>query len=85
MPIHTQELSAFFDRLYDEMHERWDNGVDDGELTDHALHRRLVRMEEIGAILRALAEGQAVLTYKSKTPREPAPMIWLPWAVNDDA
>ena len=85
MPIHAEELSAFWTSLYDEMHELWDNRVDDGAMTDHALHRKLVRMEEIGAILRSLAEGQAVLTYKSRPPREPAPMIWLPWAERGDA
>ena len=85
MPIHAEELSAFFDRLYDDLHKQWDDGVDNGAMTDQALHRRLVRMEEIGAILRALAEGQAVLTYPSKPQREPAPMIRLPWVEGDDA
>jgi hypothetical protein len=84
MPMRPYELSVFFDRLYDELHERWDNSVDDGAMTDQALRRKLTRMEEIGAILRALAEGQAVLTYPSKPAREPAPLIWLPWAGSDE-
>ena len=78
MPIHAEELSVFFDRLYDELHERWDNSVDDGAMTDQALRRRLARMEEIAAILRALAEGKAALTYPPKAQREPSPLIKLP-------
>ena len=75
----------FFDRLYDEMHERWDNSVDDGAMTDQALRRKLARMEEIGAILRALAEGRAALTFPPKPQREPSPLIRLPWVESDDA
>jgi len=85
MPIHAEELSVFFDRLYDELHERWDNGVDDGQMTDQALRRKLARMEEIGAILRALAEGKAALTFPPKPQREPSPLIRLPWVESDDA
>ena len=84
MPIHPEHLSRYFDRLCDDLHEKWDSQVDAGTLTDNALHFRLSRLEEIGAILRSLAEGQAVLTYKTKPPREPSPLIRLPWTGQDD-
>ena len=84
MPIHPEQLSRYFDKHMLEMHEKWDNEVDAGDLTDYAFHFRLSRLEEIGAILRSLAEGQAVLTYKSKPPREPSPLIRLPWTGDDN-
>ena len=83
MPIHPEELSAFFDRLHNELHEQWNNSVHEGTLTDYAVHRRLVRLEEIGSILTALADGKAVLTYPAKPQREPSPLIRLPWDNGD--
>ena len=85
MPIHAEELSVFFDRLYVDLHKQWDDSVDDGAMTEQSLQRKLSRLEEIGAILRALAEGQAVLTYPSKPQREPSPLIRLPWVEGNDA
>jgi len=82
MPIHPEHLSRYFDQHMLKMREEWDSCVDAGTLTDNAFHFRLSRLEEIGAILRSLAEGQAVLTYKSKPPREPSPLIRL--VVTDD-
>jgi hypothetical protein len=78
MPIPPDELSAFFDRHYDEVRKHWDRSVDSGHMTDIALQRREVRMDAIGAILRALGEGQAVLAYNQPPAREPAPFIVLP-------
>jgi hypothetical protein len=82
MPIHPEYLSRYFDQHMLKMREEWDSCVDAGTLTDNAFHFRLSRLEEIGAILRSLAEGQAVLTYKPKPQREPAPLIRL--LVKDD-
>ena len=42
-------------------------------------------MDEIGAILRALGEGQAVLTYQQPAQRQPgAPIFVLPRVSGDD-
>ena len=88
MPIPFYELSRFFDNLHGDLSESWDNWVYDGDLTDYALHYRLGRMDAIGSILRALAEGQAALTYlkteEEERPREPSPLIRLPWTGNDN-
>ena len=65
--VPSHDLSVFFDRLYSELRLQWDIMVDDGKMTDYAFQHRQSRMEEIGAILRALGEGQAVLTYKQST------------------
>jgi hypothetical protein len=83
MPVSKQEMSATFNRQLDEWYVQWDNRVDDGEMTDHAMHRKLAVFEEIGALLQALADGQAAVSYARKPPREPAPMIRLPWVEND--
>jgi len=82
MPIHPEHLSRYFDRLCVDLLKEWDHSVDNGTLSDKAFTFRRTRMEEIGAILHTLAAGQAVLTYKSKPPREPAPLIRL--LVKDD-
>ena len=79
MPIHPEELSVFFNRLLDGLRKEWDDRVDDGEMTDMGMQRKLTRLEEIGSILTALADGKAVLTYPSKPQREPSPLIRLPW------
>jgi hypothetical protein len=88
MPIAIYELNVFFDNLHQDLRVSWDNKVDDGEMTDYALHYRLGRMDAIGSILRALAEGQAALTYlkteEEERPREPSPLIRLPWTGQDD-
>lgn len=84
MPIPADELSAFFDHHCHEMMKHWEHMVDCGGLSELTKDRRIVRMEEIGAILRALGEGQAALTFAPKPPREPSPLIWLP-RVNTDA
>ena len=85
MPIHPEALAVFFDRFVRDLRKEWDNRVDDGEMTDMALQRKLTRLEEIGSILTALADGKAALTYPSKPQREPAPDIRLPWVENGDA
>src|SRR4029077_21107042 len=76
MPIPPDELSAFFDKLYDDLREQWERAVDRGQMTDIAKERRLVRLDDIGAILRALGEGKAALTYQQAPPRKPAPLIF---------
>ena len=81
--IPPDELSVFFDRHYSDMRKLWDRMVDGGHMTDIGKQRREARMDDIGAILRALGEGQAVLTYQQTPQREPAPMIRL-WTNNDD-
>ena len=81
--IPPDELSVFFDRHYSDMRKLWDRMVDGGHMTDIGKQRREARMDDIGAILRALGEGQAVLTYQQAPQREPAPMIRL-WTNNDD-
>ena len=83
MPIHPEELSVFFNSLYDDLHKQWDDSVDDGAMTEQSLQRKLNRLEEIGSILTALADGKAVLTYLSKPQREPSPLIRLPWDNGD--
>ena len=84
MPIPPDELSVFFDRHYSDMRKLWDRMVDGGHMTDQAKRRREDRMDDIGAILRALGEGQAVLTYQQPAPRKPAPLIFLrPEAIDD--
>jgi len=84
MPIPPDELSAFFDNLYDDLREQWERAVDRGQMTDIGKERRLARLDDIGAILRALGEGQAVLTYQQPAPRKPAPLIFLrPEAIDD--
>jgi hypothetical protein len=85
MPIHPEVLAVFFDRFVRDLQREWNNRVDDGEMTDMALQRKLTRLEEIGSILTALADGKAALTYPSKPPREPSPLIRLPWVEGDDA
>jgi hypothetical protein len=77
MPIPDDELSVFFDRHCDEMRAHWERMVDRGQLSELTKDRRVTRMEEIGAMLRALAEGQAVLTYQQRPPRAPSPLIFL--------
>ena len=79
MPIHPEELSVFFNKLSDELCKDWDDRVDFGVMTEYALNYKRTRMEEIGSILTALADGKAVLTYPAKPAREPAPLIRLPW------
>jgi len=84
MPIPPDELSAFFDKLYDDLLEQWERAVDCGDMTDIGKERRLARLDDIGAILRALGEGQAALTYQQAPPRKPAPLIFLrPEAIDD--
>ena len=84
MPIPPDELSVFFDRLSDEMRNEWERRVTHGQMSELQKERRLARMDEIGAKLRALAEGQAVLTYQQPAPRKPAPLIFLrPEAIDD--
>jgi hypothetical protein len=80
--IPPDELSVFFDRHYSDMRKLWDRMVDSGHMTDQSKQRREARMDDIGAILRALGEGQAVLTYRREEQREPAPAIWLPTQAN---
>jgi len=77
MPIPADELSAFFDHHCHEMMEHWERMVDCGSLSELTKDRRVTRMEEIGAILRALGEGQAALTYAQPASRKPAPLIFL--------
>ena len=84
MPIPPDELSAFFDKLYDDLREQWERAVDRGQMTDIGKERRLARLDDIGAILRALGEGKAALTYQQAPPRAPAPLIFLrPEAIDD--
>ena len=78
MPIHPEELSVFFNRLSDELVKEWDNRVDNGAMSDWSFTYKRVRLEEIGSILTALADGKAALTYPAKAAREPAPLIRLP-------
>ena len=85
MPIHPEELSVFFNRLSRELLKDWDDLVEEGDMRDWSLTYKRNRLEEIGSILTALAEGHAVLTYPSKPRREPAPMIWLSPGDRDDA
>lgn len=84
MPMNAEELSRFFDRQRRDWEHGWNLLVDRGHLSDQTREWNLHRADEIGAILRALAEGQAVLTYQQPERREPSPMIWLPQA-NIDA
>ena len=85
MPIPPDELSSFFDQLYDEvLRKQWDRQVDNGQMTDPTRQRRLARMDDIGAILRALGEGQAVLTYQQPEPRQPGVPILLQPQINAD-
>jgi hypothetical protein len=84
MPIRPDELSAFFDKLYVVLREQWERAVDRGDMTDIGKERRLARLDDIGAILRALGEGKAALTYQQAPPRKPAPLIFLrPEAIDD--
>ena len=82
--IPPDELSVFFDRHYSDMRKLWDRMVDGGQMTDLTKQRREARMDDIGAILRALGEGQAVLTYQQPAPRKPAPLIFLRPETIDD-
>jgi hypothetical protein len=66
MQFNYHELSVFFDGLHGELRAEWDRQVDDGEMTDHALQRRLGRMDRIAEILNVLSEGEAELVYKRK-------------------
>ena len=84
MPIHPEDLAVFFDRFCKETLKNWDDRVDDGEMTEYTLQYKRARLEEIGSILTALADGKAALTYPSKPRREPAPMIWLSPGDRDD-
>jgi hypothetical protein len=77
MPVTPYELSVFFDRLYSDLRKEWDRMVDYGQMTDNIKGRRETRMDEIGAILRALGEGQAVLTYNQPAARNPSPPIFV--------
>jgi len=82
--IPPDELSVFFDRHYDEVRKQWDRLVDCGQMTDLTRQRKEARMDDIGAILRALGEGQAALTYQQAPARAPAPLIFLrPEAIDD--
>ena len=84
MPIPPDQLSVFFDRHYDIVRRQWDHQVDRGQMTDWNKQRKELMMDEIGMILRALGEGQAVLTYQQTPPRKPAPLIFLrPEAIDD--
>jgi hypothetical protein len=85
MPLHAEELSRFFDRHRKDWEHGWNLLVDRGHMSAATREQNLVRADEIGAILRALAEGQAVLVYQPPEQREPSPMIWLPRAVGSDA
>ena len=82
--IPPDELSVFFDRLYEDLRRNWDLCIDRGQMTALTKQRKEARMDDIGAILRALGEGQAVLTYQQPAPRKPAPLIFLrPEAIDD--
>jgi len=84
MPLHAEKLSRFFDRHRKDWEHGWNLLVDRGHMSAATREQNLIRADEIGAILRALAEGQAVLTYQQPEQREPSPMIWLR-AVGSDA
>ena len=71
MPIPADELSAFFDRHYDDVRQHWDRLVDQGAISEWTRQRKEIRMDEIGMILRVLGEGHAVLTYQQSPQREP--------------
>jgi hypothetical protein len=79
MPLHAEELSRFFDRNRKDWEDLWNRLVDLGHMSEQTREMNLIRADEIGAKLRAIAEGQAVLTYQQPAPREPSPMIRLPW------
>ena len=78
MPLHAEELSRFFDRHRKDWERGWNLLVDRGHMSEATRELNMIRADEIGAILRALGEGQAVLTYQQPEQREPSPMIWLP-------
>ena len=84
MPLHAEELSRFFDRHRKDWERGWDLLVDRGHMSEQTREQNLMRADEIGALLRALAEGQVALTYHQPAPREPAPLIWLPRASGND-
>jgi len=79
MPLHAEELSRFFDRNRKDWEDLWNRLVDLGHMSEQTREMNLIRADEIGAKLRAIAEGQAVLTYQQPERREPSPMIRLPW------
>jgi hypothetical protein len=85
MPLHAEELSRFFDRHRKDLEHGWNLLVDRGHMSEQTRDWNLRRADEIGALLRTLAEGQAVLVYQPPEQREPSPMIWLPRAVGSDA
>ena len=78
MPIPADALSRFFDSLYGELQRDWNQRVDQGAMSEWTKQRKELLADEIGMILRMLAEGHAVLTYRPEEQREPAPAIWLP-------
>ena len=79
MPCHADELSRFFDDLHDELRKDWERRVDHGHMTERTKQHKLARLDDIGAILRALGEGHAALTYQQSPPREPGvPIFVLP-------
>ena len=85
MPLNAEELSRFFDRSRKDWEHLWNRLVDVGQMSEQTREQNLIRADEIGAILRTLAEGQAVLTYQQPEQREPSPMIWLPRMAGSDA
>jgi hypothetical protein len=84
MPLHTEELSRFFDRHRKDWEHLWNRLVDLEQMSEQTRELNLHRADEIGAILRMLAESQAVLTYQQPEQRKPSPMIFLqPQAIDD--
>jgi hypothetical protein len=84
MPLHAEELSRFFDRNRRDWEHLWNRLVDIEQMSEQTRELNLHRADEIGAILRMLAEGQAVLTYQQAPPRKPSPLIFLrPEAIDD--
>jgi hypothetical protein len=83
--MHAEELSRFFDRNRRDWEHLWNRLVDIGDMSEQTREMNLIRADEIGALLRTIAEGQAVLTYPQPPQREPSPMIWLPRAAGNDA
>ena len=84
MSPRAEELSRFFDRHRKDWEHGWNLLVDRGHMSESTRELNMIRADEIGAVLRALGEGQAVLTYQQPAPRKPAPLIFLrPEAIDD--